>query len=121
MYRFIKTLLVILIGLPLRFVVMALPICLSYFALHGFLILLDAARPKLNWSGELEVCKNNLLMLGSIVFGLLGMALVALCVFVLHMNVILQTVCLTLLYLLLAAAGYFFIKKEDIRLAAHIH
>ena len=113
-------LLVILIGLPLRFIVMALPICLSYFALHGFLILLDAARPKLNWSRELEVCKNNLLMLGSIVFGLLGMALVALCVFVLHMNAILQTVCLTLLYLLLTAAGYFFIKKEDIRLAAHI-
>ena len=113
-------LLTFIIGLPLRIVFMALPVSVSYSILHGFLILLDAARPKLSWNHELEVCKNNLLMLGTVVFALSAMALIAVCVFLLKMNALLQAVVLTLFCLLLIIAAYRYIRNKDGKLAIHI-
>ena len=106
-----------LFKLPIDYVLLSLPIALPYSVAHGFLILSDVRKPKLYWTSEIQVCKNNLRIIFGFVFCLISMAIVAILGILLHLNRILITIILSLLYLFIDIVLYKYIKRKDISLA----
>ena len=108
---------IILFKLPINYVLLSIPIALSYSIAHGFLILSDVRRPKLYWTNEIQVCKNNLRMIVGFVFSLISMALVAILGILLHLDKVLITLILSLLYIFVDLMLYRYIKDKNISLA----
>ncbi len=107
----------ILFRLPVIYALYSLPVALLYSILHGFLILSDVRRPKLDWTNELQIVKKNLRMVFGMVFSLLNMGLVAALAFVTELNMPTITLVLSLIYLLLDLVLYRYIKNKDLKLA----
>ncbi|MCR4633607.1 MAG: hypothetical protein K5648_05725 [Erysipelotrichaceae bacterium] len=105
---------------PVIYVLMILPEALLYSLSHGWLIILDARHPKLGWSAEIEIAKNNLMMMAVFAFTLVHMALIALMAFLLNMNAVTIVVLISFFDLLVCISGYAYIRKEDLKLAENI-
>ena len=113
---------VVLVGgflykLPMIYLLTSLPVALSYSILHGFLILTDVRKPKLDWTNEMQIVKRNMRMMYSMGFSLINMGLVALLAFVLNLDMPIMMLVLSLFYLLCDYLLYKYIKVKDIRLA----
>ena len=113
---------VVLVGgflykLPMIYLLTSLPVALSYSILHGFLILTDVRKPKLDWTNEMQIVKRNMRMMYSMGFSLINMGLVALLAFVLNLDMPIMMLVLSLFYLLCDYLLYKYIKDKDIRLA----
>ena len=111
----------ILFKLPIRFILMSIPVMFLYSILHAFLILSDVRKPKLEWINETQVTKRNLRTMLGFLLSLVNMSIVALLVFVLKTNALLTTSILTSLYLIIDIYLYIYIKKKDIVLAENFN
>ncbi|MCR5097008.1 MAG: hypothetical protein K6A70_09815 [Erysipelotrichaceae bacterium] len=107
----------ILYRLPLIYVLFSLPVALLYSILHGFLILTDVRRPKLDWTNELQIVKKNMRMMLGMVFSLMNMGLVGVLAFVMELSMPMITLVLSIIYLLLDVILYRYIKDKDLKLA----
>ena len=116
-YVIVSLLSLVLFRIPFIYILLSLPVALSYSILHGFLILSDVRKPKLQWTNEMQIVKNNLRMMLGMVFSLLGMGLAALLAFVLQLNMYWIAVILSLLFMALDLLLYRYIRKKDISLA----
>ncbi len=113
---------VILIGLilyrfPMIYLLMSFPVAVSYCVLHGFLILSDVHKPKLDWTSEMQIVKRNMRMIYSMGFSLVNMGLVALLAFLFRLDMFKITIALSLFYLLCDYLLYRYIRDKDIKLA----
>lgn len=105
---------------PVIYLLMILPEVILYSLAHGVLIILDARHPKLGWSAEIEIAKNNLMMMAVLAFTLIHMALVALMAFLLNTNAVSIVLLICAFDLLVCILGYGYIRKEDLKLADNI-
>lgn len=116
-YLNVAVLSVLLYKVPVIYAAMSLPVSVLYFILHGFLILSDVRKPKLDWTNEIQIVKKNLRTLVGMVFSLVSMGLAAVMAFVFDMNMYTMALVLSLLYLVLDLLLYRYIRKKDIALA----
>ena len=107
----------ILFQVPLIYIVLSLPVAVLYSILHGFLILSDVRRPKLEWTNEMQIVKKNLRMMLGMAFSLINMGLVAVLTFVVNVNTVTMTLTLSVLYLVLDLLLYRYIRNKDVSLA----
>ena len=107
----------ILFKVPARFFLMSFPVVFFYSILHGFLILSDVRRPKLNWTNEIQITKRNLRTMLGMAFCLLNMGIVAVLAFLLNVDVLVMLVGLSVLYGVADVLLYRYIQKKDIALA----
>ena len=106
-----------LFKVPLNFILLSAPVCLGFSLLHCALILIDAKKPKLNWTSEIYVAKNNLRMLWGMGLIALNLSIIAIFAFVLQFNHLIMALVLTLIYVLIFYFIYNYIRKEDIHIA----
>ena len=106
-----------LFRIPLSYLTIIFPLYIGYSILRCFLILFDSAKPKLTWTSEIQIAKNNLRTLWGMAYSTLNMAIFALLCFLLKLSPLLTTVLMSLVYLCLIAFLYSYIKKKDIALA----
>ena len=111
------TLIAVLFRVPIGLILMSFPVYLGFSLLHGSLILIDARHPKLQWTSEIRLVKNNLRTLWGIAYTLLNMGIVALLGVLLNLPPILMTLILTAFYLAIAVCIYLLIRKKDIALS----
>lgn len=111
------SLVAILFRMPVRLLLMSFPVFLSYSLLHGFLILFDVRHPKLQWTSEIRIVKNNLRILWGIAYTLLNMGIIGLLGILLELSPLLMTLILTAFYLAISVCLYLFIRKKGVRLA----
>ncbi|MBQ6125881.1 MAG: hypothetical protein IJI77_02520 [Erysipelotrichaceae bacterium] len=116
-YLNVALLSMILFRLPPVYVLMSLPVSVLYCILHGFLILSDVRRPKLDWTNEMQIVKKNFRTMFSLAFSLLNMGIVALLAFLFGVRMIAMTVILTVFYGLIDYLLYRYIRSKDISLA----
>ena len=116
-YLNVALLSMILFRLPPVYVLMSLPVSVLYCILHGFLILSDVRRPKLDWTKEMQIVKKNFRTMFSLAFSLLNMGIVALLAFLFGVRMIAMTVILTVFYGLIDYLLYRYIRSKDISLA----
>ncbi len=116
-YLNVALLSMILFRLPPIYVLMSLPVSVLYCILHGFLILSDVRRPKLDWTNEMQIVKKNFRTMFSLAFSLLNMGIVAVLAFLIGVRMIVMTVILTVFYGLIDYLLYRYIRSKDIRLA----
>jgi len=116
-YLNVALLSMILFRLPPVYVLMSLPVSVFYCILHGFLILSDVRRPKLDWTNEMQIVKKNFRTMFSLAFSLLNMGIVALLAFLFGVRMIAMTAILTVLYGLIDYLLYRYIRSKDISLA----
>lgn len=116
-YLCVVLLLVILFRVPLIYVLMSFPVAVLYCILHGFLILSDVRRPKLNWTNELQIVKKNLRTMLSLAFSLLNMGVIAVMAFLIDFNTVTMTLILSLLYGLIDVLLFYYIRNRDFALA----
>ena len=116
-YLNVALLSMILFRLPPVYVLMSLPVSVLYCILHGFLILSDVRRPKLDWTNEMQIVKKNFRTMFSLAFSLLNMGIVALLAFLSGVRMIAMTAILTVLYGLIDYLLYRYIRNKDISLA----
>ena len=107
----------ILFRLPINYVLMSLPVLILYCVLHGFLILSDVRKPKLQWTNEAQIVKRNLRTMLGFLFAFINMGIVALLAFVLRTSALIIMLILVVLYLILVILLYIYIKNKDIELA----
>ena len=107
----------ILFRLPVIYLLMSLPVALLYSILHGFLILSDVRKPKLDWNNEMQIVKRNTRTMLTMAFSLINMGLVALLAFVCKLKTITLMIALTVIYLIIVCILYRYIKDKDVRLA----
>lgn len=107
----------ILFKLPINYILMSLPVMLLFSILHGFLILTDLRKPKLDWLNEIHITKRNIRTLFGTVFSFVNMGIVAALSFLLKVDALLITLIMTIVYLILVILLYNYIKTKDIRLA----
>ena len=106
-----------LFRLPVIYLLMSLPVALLYSILHGFLILSDVRKPKLDWNNEMQIVKRNTRMMLTMAFSLINMGLVALLAFVCKLKTITLMIALTVIYLIIICILYRYIKDKDVKLA----
>ena len=106
-----------LFKVPLNFILLSVPVCLGFSLLHCALILIDAKKPKLSWTSEIYVAKNNLRMLWGMGLIALNLSIIAIFAFVLQFNHLIMALALTLIYVLIFYFIYNYIRKEDIHIA----
>ncbi|MBQ5804474.1 MAG: hypothetical protein IIW22_01710, partial [Erysipelotrichaceae bacterium] len=116
-YLNVALLSMILFRLPPVYVLMSLPVAVLYCILHGFLILSDVRKPKLDWTNEMQIVKKNFRTMFSLAFSLLNMGIVALLAFLSGVRMIAMTAILTVLYGLIDYLLYRYIRNKDISLA----
>ena len=109
--------LAILFRVPLVHILMSLPVSVLYCILHGFLILSDVRKPKLDWTNEMQIVKKNLRMMLGLAFSFLNMGLIAVLTFLLNVSAGTMTLILTIFYGIIDVLLYCYIRKKDIRLA----
>ncbi len=107
----------ILFRLPVIHVLYSLPLVLSYCVLHSLLIVIDVRDPKLNWTSEIQVVKNNLRTLVEFAFVLGNGIIVALLAFLVKLPVPLLTLIMSAAYLISIFFLYRYIRNRDILLA----
>ena len=107
----------ILFRVPLIHVLLSIPVAVFYSVLHGFLILSDVRRPKLDWTSEIQIVKKNMRMMFTMAYSLLNMGLVSVLAFVLHTDLYVMCAVLSVLYLALDVLLYRYIERKDIALA----
>ncbi len=110
---------VFLMKLPLRMALLALPFGVLNSLAHGLLVLVDVRHPKLNWTSEMQVAKNNLMMIFSFAFSLFHGALIAVLAFVIGAKPLFMISGMCLLDLLICVLGYWYLYKKDLKLADH--
>ncbi len=110
-------LLTILFKIPAGYVLLSVPVVFLYCILHGFLILTDVRKPRLDWSSEMQVTKNNLRTVFSMGLAFLNMGLVAVLAFLLELSAPLMAAILSVLYLTAVILLYSHVRKKDIALA----
>lgn len=116
-YLSVVLLLMLLFKVPFRYVAMSVPVSVLYSVLHGFLILSDVRKPKLEWTNEMQIVKKNLRTMLGMAFSLLNMGIVVVLAFLLDVSAVLMTLILSFLYLVLDLLLYRYIRAKDIRLA----
>ena len=116
-YLSVVLLLMLLFKVPFRYVAMSVPVSVLYSVLHGFLILSDVRKPKLQWTNEMQIVKKNLRTMLGMAFSLLNMGIVVVLAFLLDVSAVLMTLILSFLYLVLDLLLYRYIRAKDIRLA----
>jgi ABC-2 type transport system permease protein len=107
----------ILFKLPLMYFVMSLPVSILYCILHGFLILTDVRKPKLDWTNEMQIIKRNTRTMFTLAFTLINMGLVAILAFLFKMKMSVLAIALSVIYLIAVIVLYRYIRTKDIRLA----
>ena len=108
---------VIFFKVPPLYLLISLPVAVLYSIMHGFLILSDVRKPKLEWTNEMQIVKKNLRMFLSMAFSLLNMGLVAVIAFIFRIGLYPMALILSALYLVLDLLLYYYIRKKDIALA----
>ena len=116
-YLVVGLMAMILFRLPLRYLLLSLPVAVLYSILHGFLILSDVRKPKLEWTNEMQIVKKNLRMILSMAFSLIHMGLVALIAFIFQIGLYPMIVLLIALYLITDLLLYRYICRKGIALA----
>lgn len=116
-YLISGTLLVILFKTPLKFVLLCLPVVIVYSIAHSFIILTDLRKPKIEWTSEIYIVKNNFRTLFTLVFGAINISLVVMLTFVLKVDKWILIVGLLILYCVIDYLLFRYIRKKDIRLA----
>ena len=107
----------IMFKVPLIYILLSLPVAVLYSILHGFLILSDVRKPKLEWTNEMQIVKKNLRTMLGMAFSLINMGLVAVLAFVVNVNTATMTLTLIMVYLTLDLLLYQHIRNKDISLA----
>ncbi len=116
-YAVVAVMAMILFRVPLIHVLLSIPVAVLYSTLHGFLILSDVRRPKLDWTSEIQIVKKNMRMMFTMAYSLLNMGLVAVLAFILNMDLYVMCAILSVLYLALDVLLYRYIERKDIALA----
>lgn len=116
-YLVVGLMAMILFRLPLRYLLLSLPVAVLYSILHGFLILSDVRKPKLEWTNEMQIVKKNLRMILSMAFSLLNMGLVAAIAFIFQVGLYPMIALLIALYLITDLLLYRYICRKGITLA----
>lgn len=116
-YVVISMLAHILFKLPINYILMSLPVMFLFSILHGFLILTDLRKPKLDWLNEIHITKRNLRTLFGIVFSFVNMGIVAALSFLLKIDALVIMLIMTNVYVVLVVLLYNYVKNRDIRLA----
>jgi ABC-2 type transport system permease protein len=116
-YLVVGLMAMILFRLPLRYLLLSLPVAVLYSILHGFLILSDVRKPKLEWTNEMQIVKKNLRMILGMAFSLLNMGLVAVIAFIFQVGLYPMIVLLIALYLITDLLLYRYICRKGIALA----
>lgn len=108
---------IFLFKVPLIYLLISLPLVVFYSILHGFLILSDVRKPKLEWTNEMQIVKKNLRMIVTMAFSLINMGLLSVIAFVFQAELPVMALGLSLLYLGSDVLLYRYIRKKDIALA----
>ncbi len=116
-YAVVAVMAMILFRVPFIHVLLSIPVAVLYSILHGFLILSDVRRPKLDWTSEIQIVKKNMRMMFTMAYSLLNMGLVAVLAFILNMDLYVMCAILSVLYLALDVLLYRYIERKDIALA----
>jgi ABC-2 type transport system permease protein len=116
-YLVVGLMAMILFRLPLRYLLLSLPVAVLYSILHGFLILSDVRKPKLEWTNEMQIVKKNLRMILGMAFSLLNMGMVAVIAFIFQVGLYPMVTLLIALYLITDLLLYRYICRKGIALA----
>ena len=119
-YVVTMALLFFLFKIPVKYIIYSLIVFIPYALCHASLILFDIHKPKLNWTNELQVVKNNFKMFYAVGASLLAIGLTALLCFYFKLEMIMITLILSMVFLLVSIIFLFIIYKKDIKLANNI-
>ena len=111
----------LLINLPLKFILLSALVIIPFSFVHGALIIVDIRKPKLTWTNEMQVVKNNLRMFYSLVLDFIFMGLLALLGFYFKLDMILIALIMSLVFCFLSIVFIILIYKKDIKLASNIY
>ena len=119
-HLFTSILALISLKMPLQVILISLVTLLPYSLVHGALILLDLRHPKLHWSNEIQVTKNNLRTLLPIGLAILNIVLIVLALFWLEMDGRYIAAILFAAYSLIGTLIYLHARKKDFALSQNL-
>lgn len=112
----------LMLQVPVVLIVLACLIFIPYSIIHSLIsIILDLRKPKLHWSNEYQVVKNNMRIFLIMVIALLSMIITLLPLFISTVSVYYVAGILFIFYLIIAIILIYYVFKKDFALSKNIY